>query len=122
MLRKSKDDMAKLRESKGVSVIPKGSYCYSNMRQSGANKDGLPTFKVDLCPYWDSDDEKGDQEYGYCWFLQGGDWETNETKEWKNEKTGEIQTANEIGIPLGLLWDQCKECGVNEYYEESSDE
>ena len=34
-------------------------------------------------------------------------------KEYINDKTGQKQTANEIGLPMSLLWDQCKECGLN---------
>lgn len=44
-----------------------------------------------LCPYWSKDHSKPDQENGYCSFIKKGDWELN----------------------FGLLWDQCKECGIN---------
>ena len=78
----------------GESVIPKGCYCYGNMRdEGGKNKNGLPIFKVDVCPYWDKDEDREEQMNGYCWFLEEGDWE------------------NGGG---GLLWDQCKYCGVND--------
>lgn len=56
--------------------IPKGCYCYD---ENG------------LCPYWDKDLTKPDQENGYCHYLKKGDDE----------------------LKLGLLWDQCKECGEN---------
>lgn len=44
------------------------------------------------CPYWSKNPDKDDQESGYCAFLQCGDWENRLT--W-------------------LLWDQVKECGIN---------
>ena len=44
------------------------------------------------CPYWDKDDAREEQCNGYCHFLGEGDWDVE---------------------GLSLLWDQCKECGVN---------
>ena len=46
-----------------------------------------------VCPYWSRRDDKPKQASGYCAFLDSGDWE---------------------GPGIGLLWDQCKECGVND--------
>ena len=46
------------------------------------------------CPFWDAIEEFPDQDNGYCHYLKSGDWQ---------------------GKGIGLLWDQCKECGVNEY-------
>jgi hypothetical protein len=89
----NKEEMVKLKEEKGESVIPKGCYCYSNIRMTkGKTKEGLPILKTDNCPYWDSNSEASAQMYGYCWFLGKGDWEEDGTF---------------------LLFDQCKECGVN---------
>jgi hypothetical protein len=45
------------------------------------------------CPYWDAMSDKPSQMNGWCWFLEKGDW------------TGET---------LGLLWDQCKSCNIND--------
>ena len=90
------------------SVIPEGDYCYT----LESNPDGdFP--KTIPCPFWDRDESKHYQEAGYCHLLQHGDWEFNDSKVYVNCKTGEKQTANEIGLPLSLLWDQCKECDVN---------
>lgn len=47
-----------------------------------------------LCPFWERNKQFPEQANGYCHFLNHGDWQ-------------------EKG--LGLLWDQCKECGVKEY-------
>ena len=35
-----------------------------------------------------------------------------------NGKTGEKLTPNQIGIPGGLLFDQCKECYINDEIDE----
>lgn len=45
------------------------------------------------CPYWGRDADRPQQESGFCTFLGRNDWD-------------EIP-----GIPL--LWDQVKECGIN---------
>jgi hypothetical protein len=44
------------------------------------------------CPFLDSDSDREAHESGYCHFLKLGDWMENGTS---------------------LLWDQCKECGIN---------
>jgi hypothetical protein len=47
------------------------------------------------CPFWWKDIDKPEQENGYCLYMKKGDWD----------------------LGGGLLWDQCKECGVNEAWE-----
>ena len=79
------------------TLVPIGDYCYSKA----------------ICPFWDRNDEYDQQEAGYCHLLQHGDWELNESKVYVNCRTGEHQTAIEIGLPMSLLWDQCKECDIN---------
>jgi hypothetical protein len=49
-----------------------------------------------LCPWWSRNDDQPDQENGHCAYLEEGDWENP---------------------GLGLLWDQVKECGVNDDWE-----
>lgn len=52
--------------------------------------------KNGLCPFWDKFEEiYPEQSNGYCAFLERGDWMDS-----KNGGTF-------------LLWDQCKECGIN---------
>lgn len=91
------------------SKIPKGPYCY--------DKNGR-------CPYWRTRNGYDEQENGYCEFLGYGDWEINETEELtiqyhKSKKLIGVKTVgHKIGIPVGLLWDQCKECGINEEDDE----
>jgi hypothetical protein len=66
--------------TKDTSVIPHGYYCYDDRG---------------ICPYWSSDPSKGAQNYGYCSYLEKGDWEDEEDGGWS------------------LLWDQVKECFEN---------
>jgi len=49
------------------------------------------------CPFWDIDMDAPPQQNGYCHLLGSGD----------NEDEG-----------LGLLWDQCKICGLNDDWKE----
>ena len=88
---------------KDTSVIPNGIYCYD---ENGK------------CPYWDLREDKPYQRNGYCSFMEKGDWDFNATREYKSDQTGETQTADEIGLPFSLLWDSCKECGINNEIEE----
>jgi len=46
-----------------------------------------------LCPFWSKSHLHEDQENGYCHYLGKGDWEMDNA--------------------ISLLWDQCKECGIN---------
>lgn len=50
-----------------------------------------------ICPFWDKIFDFPTQDNGYCHYLKRGDWQRG---------------------GMGLLWDQCKECGVNEYRED----
>lgn len=76
---------------KDISIIPKGLYCYKELKyDKGTGKIKV----IGLCPYWSFRSDKPSQECGYCSFLEVGDWEV------------------EDGV--SLLWDQVKECGVNE--------
>lgn len=95
---------------KDTTIIPKGDYCYD---------------ESDLCPYWSTNSNYHEQDCGYCSYLEKGDWEMNDEKKWKTtyrkdgkELSDELRSANEIGIPMSLLWDQVKECGINIEEEE----
>jgi len=88
-----------MEEIKDRSKIPYGSYCY--------DKNGI-------CPYWSINSDFPEQYNGYCAFLEKGDWDLNREREWIDVKTKIKLTADEIGLPMSLLWDQVKECGVNE--------
>lgn len=97
--------------------IPQGLYCYHH----------------EVCPFWDSKEgEYPPQEDGYCHYLAKSDWEINEesknipmimtTQNVSKETTmAEIHGDDDIDsvsgkvthFPMSLLWDQCKECGIN---------
>lgn len=49
-----------------------------------------------ICPFWDKFENFDNQESGYCHYLEAGDFMSR-------EKGGTF-----------LLWDQCKECGIND--------
>lgn len=89
--------------NKNKSLIPKGYYCYTR------NKSG----KVIKCPYWRSIKERPEQYDGWCDFLEKGDIEINKETPWTDARTKEKQTAEELGLPMSLLWDMCKECQIN---------
>jgi hypothetical protein len=77
---------------KNVDLIPPGPYCY--MFVDISDKGVAKTLR---CPYWEKRLDKPIQENGYCHYLERGDWEDGE------------------GIPL--LWDGCKECGLNDSHD-----
>jgi len=52
------------------------------------------------CPHWSMREDKPHQENGYCSFLGEGDWEDDGPS---------------------LLWDQVKECGVNDNIDEKEE-
>lgn len=71
--------------------IPQNTpYCYSYKKPTELNDWGAP--KTVHCPYWSLRKDKPSQMDGYCSYLELGDWEEKGT---------------------GLLWDQCKACGIN---------
>lgn len=66
-----------------IESIPQGSYCY--------DEEGL-------CPYWTVNKNKPHQMNGYCYFMEMGDWQSENSS---------------------LIWNQVKECTIfteiNEY-------
>lgn len=76
--------------------IPKDTcYCYSLKKGKKNRKSWLVGYKVKVCPYWKAlkeKDEYGNNKY-YCKYLKLKDTYQGDT----------------------LLWDMCKECGVNDY-------
>lgn len=89
---------------KDESVIPKGEYCYD---------------EKGLCPYWSKRKDKPNQENGYCAFLGRGDWNLNASKKKTlMHQDGTKWSPSEMPFGIGLIWDQCKECSINEYTDE----
>lgn len=82
--------------------IQKGDYCYG---------------KKGLCPFWDKNTAKPEQENGYCHFLKKGDWDINaEGGVIFDPKTG-VKYELEYYPFGGLLWDRVKECEVNKEFD-----
>jgi len=84
-----------------VEEIPSGLYCY--------NKKGV-------CPFWSIKENLPYMENGYCSYLGKSDYDLN-------EEIGGVETYQGglyVGLTdaheakMSLLWDKCKECGINE--------
>jgi len=83
-------------EEEAIAVIPKDTfYCYTPLGKE--LQDEVMVYKTKPCPFRDWFADKPDQEQGYCHFLERGDWD---------------DSGN------GILWDGCKECGINEDFDE----
>ena len=78
--------------NKNTTIIPKGPYCYTVKEiVDNPDKSKPPIIKTNTCPYWSKRKDMLPQEDGFCSYLDLGDWD----------------------LKGGLLWDQCKECGIN---------
>jgi len=89
---------------KDKSKIPHGFYCYD---ENG------------VCPYWRRMEGREEQEDGWCDYLEMGDIEISEDTDriWHTGCADNEKQVAHKDIPrhirMGLLWDQCKECGIN---------
>jgi hypothetical protein len=83
----------KIRREHSTSEIPSGLYCYTLI--SGKPGSIMPRRRA--CPYLELNLFAPEQERGYCHLCKTGDWQYNS---------------------VGLLWDMCKECGLNDDYDE----
>lgn len=81
-----------------TGLIPQGLYCYQP-GQVVTDQNGMPQMKVELCPYWAIDPNKMDQQNGYCALIKATQDEGDDDG-------------------LSLLWDQVKECGINDDLED----
>lgn len=70
-----------------VSAVPHGWYCHGAIHSDENGR--LHSY---VCPFWDIDESKPDQNNGFCKLLNVGDWTDDR---------------------FSLLWDQVKECGIN---------
>lgn len=89
-------------EEKDTSVIPNGHYCYSYDSDNNLIK----------CPYWKIIPDRPEQENGWCDYLEKGDVEIiAEGGYYQVDKNNNVIPNSEIGF--SLLFDSCKECGIN---------
>lgn len=77
--------------------IPEGNYCYIIDKSRMPPKEPDFSLPIIYCPFWDSNENQLHQSNGYCHLLKLGDW---------------MKEAS------GLLWDQLKECTINELDEQ----
>lgn len=96
-----------------LTKIPHGDYCYDDKGK---------------CPYLSyrkryKGKNLSKQENGYCKYLGKGDYELNRERIYiltyplNDPNVGVPRTAEEIGIPLSLLWDSVKMCNENSWDE-----
>lgn len=108
-------------QNKDISVIPKGDYCYT-WTETPSHKNNFRG-KVKHCPYYEVKNIEG-VELPWCSYLElggtpgNGDWTGWEDYE-KAEKIlikhfGSESEMNDK-LSLFLLFDSCKECGINNY-------
>lgn len=103
-------------------VIPSGCYCYTPIKTPCPENNYV--YETKLCPFLDwlkrSDITNIDdfQNTGYCHFLKVGDWFDNTSG--KEEEIIHLERYNKEPIKVNskqdgtdILWDSCKECGIN---------
>lgn len=88
------------RMAKAGDVVPKGMYCYTP-KSVRYEENGLPSMEIELCPYWKRRGDWPEQGYGYCRLMKVGD----------NTKGRQPNGRRRSTM---LLWDQVKECGIND--------
>lgn len=110
--------------NKDTSVIPKGIYCYT--WKEYPNEQNNWSGKVNYCPYYDVKDING-VEIPWCNYLElGGTPGSGKWKGWDDYGTAEKVLIEHFGgkeqmdekLPLFSLFDQCKECGINDEHED----
>lgn len=96
-------------DNKDTSVIPQGVYCYTYLEDGGYY----------VCPYWSKLKDGEEQADGYCAYLGMSDIDIGKAAFESDEVvvSQEGKELNKEDVPdfifTGLLWDQCKECGIN---------
>lgn len=93
---------------KDKTLIPEGPYCYTY--------DDNDVYI--LCPYWRRIPERPEQYDGFCDYLEKGDIELSKEMIFMDMQTNEEVMGDDLPFPAGLLWDQCKECGINDRIDE----
>jgi hypothetical protein len=98
--------------NKDKSLIPPGPYCY-HRSTSEINQYGIP--KAIPCPYYGSK-VINEVSVPWCTFLDSGGLSNHHSDEDVKkliEHFGSEEKLNET-LHLSLLWDQVKECAINE--------
>lgn len=92
-------------------LIPPGPYCYKLTNE--LNEYGIP--KTIMCPYYEYK-KIADVDVPFCSFLNLGGtqngWSIEESEKIEQHYGSFDKTCEEL--PLFLLWDCVKECGIND--------
>ena len=80
-------------KAKDTSMIPEGPYCYTGLSYDKG------VYHTKVCPYFDHIIASDSQSDGYCHYIEEGD--------------SNLDGSDNLD-GCGLLWDQCKSCGVND--------
>ena len=104
---------------KDTSVIPKGDYCYSWIETPSEQNNWRG--KVKLCPYY-KPKTIDNIDLPWCDFLDlGGIPASGKWRGWDNDGVDKVlsehfgsEEKRDAKLCLDLLFDQCKECGINE--------
>ena len=83
-------NQAELTNEQCIALIPVGEYCYTRVADEHSKYDGF--LRTKTCPFWDKIIDFPKQNNGYCHYRKQGDWQMGS---------------------IGLLWDKCKCCGIN---------
>ena len=83
-------NQAEMTDEQLKKLIPEGPYCYTRVTDEHSKYDGF--FRTKRCPFWTKIFDFPKQNNGYCHVMKKGDWQGG----------------------MGLLWDQCKCCGIND--------
>ena len=110
-----------------ASLIPYGDYCYSGVESIRTDERGMPVRTMKMCPYSSYRIFNG-VTVPWCNFLNKGGTEGSlkqgQTEEQAEEEYQKLvahfgtEEALDKALPLFLLFDDCKECGINCSQEE----
>lgn len=103
------------------TVIPTGMYCYKYIGKSYTD-DGILILRTHHCPFWSLNKKKPKQANGYCSYLGKGDWDLAYHPHVTWEHGHAVDYIDTEMTMYGLIWDCCKECGVNDEWEDEDEE
>ena len=109
--------------NKGINKIPYGYYCYTFRKEIRNDNGELIGFDINRCPYWKVKKLKNSEiEYYHCKYLNENDMGNLSDEEYHKILNYFGNDENKVNdfFKLWLLWDQVKECGINE--DEDEDE
>lgn len=102
-------------DSKDTLMIPQGDYCYTFTGEKGIDEEtGLPYMRTKRCPYQSIREFNG-VTVDWCDYLDCGDVGNCRTDEEYEKLLEHFGSEEELtkSLPLFLLWDGVKECGIN---------